>query len=84
MPRLLSVPHRQQLSSGYCLPACVSMVLAYWDVNTPHAVVITGLDESSVWVHDPAKPQSNIQVSIGDFLLAWDVMMNLYVLLRKA
>jgi hypothetical protein len=57
--------------------------LPYWDISTPHAIVITGIDENSVWMHDPAKIQPNIEVSIGDFLLAWDVMMNLYALLRK-
>jgi ABC-type bacteriocin/lantibiotic exporter with double-glycine peptidase domain len=30
MSNNLSVPYRQQLADGYCLPACVQIVLAYW------------------------------------------------------
>ncbi len=29
----LKVPHRRQINDGYCLPACVQMVLAYWGVE---------------------------------------------------
>lgn len=150
MPKLLSVPHRRQLSDGYCLPACIEMVLAaqgieqdqtrlaqklgvipgiglpgsrikqlatsqiqvtygegelgdlqtavsnrtppitlvstgelpYWDTTTPHAVVVTGIDEKAVWLHDPAKEQPHIEVPLGDFLLAWDMMMNLYAIIK--
>ena len=30
MQKRLSVPHKAQLDIGYCLPACVEMVLGYW------------------------------------------------------
>lgn len=43
--------------------------LPYWDINTPHAVVITGIDENFVWLHDPAKPQSNIKCLLAIFFL---------------
>lgn len=33
MPKILTVPHYQQLADGYCLPACVQMVLSYWGIN---------------------------------------------------
>ena len=33
MSKILTVPHYQQLADGYCLPACVQMVLAYWGIN---------------------------------------------------
>jgi len=33
MSSILSVPHRRQLADGYCLPACVQMVLAYWGLE---------------------------------------------------
>ena len=29
----LSVPHYPQQADGYCLPACVQMVLAFWGIN---------------------------------------------------
>lgn len=150
MPEPLPVPHRSQLIDGYCLPACVEMVLAYqgverkqttlaadmrvtpgvgvpgsrvlrlasrrlevtyhegipqdlenalaaglppialvytgelpyWSIATPHAVVVTGLDEQSIWLNDPAWQQANIQVPLDEFQLAWDVMSNLYAILK--
>ena len=34
MPTLpYSVPHRMQEQYGFCLPACVEMVLAYYGIN---------------------------------------------------
>lgn len=33
MSSILQVPHRPQLADGYCLPACVQMVLAYWGIE---------------------------------------------------
>lgn len=31
--KLLPVPQALQLANGYCLPACVEMVLAYWGIK---------------------------------------------------
>lgn len=151
MSNILPVPHRRQLLDGYCLPACVQMVLAYWGselsqekiarqlktipkagtpgshlrflasssleviyksgtiddlqnaleqlmppivlVNTgqlrywheatAHAVVVIGINESSVIVNDPGMAQVAIVVPIGEFELAWDEIVNRYGLLRK-
>ncbi|MBE7529785.1 MAG: hypothetical protein HND44_15260 [Chloroflexi bacterium] len=33
MHKRLAVPHRLQFETGYCLPACVEMVLAYWGME---------------------------------------------------
>lgn len=147
---LLQVPHRLQMADGYCLPACVEMVLAfwgidqnqrklaaqmqtiadggtpvsrvnrlashslkvdhrsgeindlqsaiqrgippialvltgelpYWDVSTAHAVVVVGYDDSAVWVNDPGQIDHPIRISEGDFQLAWDEMVNRYVILE--
>lgn len=148
----LAVPHRQQLNSGYCLPACVEMVLAYWGIardqsaiaqqpgtipgagtpgsrifllispkldvtyqargevsdllkalrqsippialvstgqlpywneDTPHAVVVIGMEESHVILNDPARTQPGIGVLSAEFNLAWDGMDNAYALLKK-
>jgi hypothetical protein len=57
--------------------------LPYWKIATPHAVVVTGIDDEFVWLSDPAVEKPNVQVTIGDFYLAWDVMANLYALLQK-
>lgn len=151
MSNTLSVPHRRQLADGYCLPACVEMVLAYWGIeqkqsdlaeqlqlipgagvpgnrvrllasNTlevfygqgepadlqaalaagkppivlvhtaelpywteaaAHAVVLLGMDESGVVVNDPGVTEAATEISVGDFLLAWDEMANLYAVISK-
>lgn len=33
MSKLLPVPPKFQLADGYCLPACIQMVLAYWGIE---------------------------------------------------
>ncbi|MCB0088080.1 MAG: C39 family peptidase [Caldilineaceae bacterium] len=33
MSSSLSVPHFPQQADGYCLPACVQMVMAYWGID---------------------------------------------------
>ncbi|MCB0174576.1 MAG: C39 family peptidase [Anaerolineae bacterium] len=33
MSNVLSVPHRPQLADGYCLPACVQMVLSHLGIE---------------------------------------------------
>ncbi|MBE7469862.1 MAG: hypothetical protein DPW09_20670 [Anaerolineae bacterium] len=37
MSNSLPIPHRPQLADGYCLPACVQMVLAYWGIERDQA-----------------------------------------------
>ncbi len=37
MSKILSVPHHPQLNDGYCLPACVQMVLGYWNIERDQA-----------------------------------------------
>ncbi len=39
MLKILSVPHRPQLDDGYCLPACVQMVLAYWGIEQDQTTI---------------------------------------------
>lgn len=147
----LSVPHYPQQADGYCLPACVQMVLAFWgltrsqsrlarqlqtvlgagtpgshlqrlascsldvhygegelddlyaaleqgvppialvntkhfphwEIETAHAVVILGMDETTVTLNDPGINHGPTSVGLGDFYLAWDEMANLYGLMRK-
>jgi len=154
MPNLPhSVPHRRQERYGFCLPACVEMVLAYyginrsqrslavelgviedvgapvahvkrlagrhlvatsatgeesdllellewgvppivavdtrqlpyWEETSAHAIVLAGVTgESSTrlaLIHDPAFPQP-VTVSLGDLLLAWDDLQNVYAVVR--
>ncbi len=151
MSDALPVPHRRQLADGYCLPACVQMVLAYWGVErdqsnlarqlqmiekagtpgsrvrlltsatleviyrsgnladlyaalslqvppimlvytgelpywnraTAHAVVLLGIESDLAILNDPNAHQAAIHVPLGDLLLAWDEMANLYALLKR-
>ena len=90
MSSSLSVPHFPQQADGYCLPACVQMVMVvntmhfpHWQLQTAHAVVITDMGEAEVLMNDPGVEHGPISVSFGDFYLAWDEMANLYGLIRK-
>ena len=134
----LDVPHLQQTEPGWCLPACIVMVAAYWQqpllqadvaewlgaqgvglpasrverltrrgfqvlyrtgslaelenriaqsqpcilfvrtgelpywqIDTPHAVVLAGLEGDQAHLFDPAVETAPATVSVGDLLLAW-------------
>lgn len=58
--------------------------LPYWQRPFAHAVVVVGLDETWVWLSDPAWDQAPIQVSIGDFALANDAMDNYIAVIQPA
>jgi hypothetical protein len=55
--------------------------LPYWEQDTPHAVVLLGMDEGSVVINDPGRTEALISISLGDFELAWDELANLYALI---
>ena len=52
----LLVPYAAQSSDGYCLPACVSMVLAYWGITMSQRRIARALDTG-----DAGTPFSRIQ-----------------------
>jgi ABC-type bacteriocin/lantibiotic exporter with double-glycine peptidase domain len=45
--------------------------LSYWHMDTGHAVVLTGIDETYVYLNDPAFSIAPQTVSHGEFLLGW-------------
>ncbi|MEZ4664586.1 MAG: C39 family peptidase [Caldilineaceae bacterium] len=45
--------------------------LPYWSYNTLHAVVVTGMNETQIYLNDPEFPTAPIETPIGDFELAW-------------
>lgn len=45
--------------------------LPYWNVESLHALVLTGIRDEIAFVNDPAFPEP-MQVSLNDLLLAWD------------
>ena len=134
----LNIPHLQQSKPGWCLPACVAMVTAYWQqpllqddvarwletrhigtpaskiqwltrygfevsygigslteleiwltkkvpcillirtgelpywqIDTPHAVVLAGLEAENAYLFDPGIETAPVAVSTGDLMLAW-------------
>ena len=56
--------------------------LPHWQgIRAQHAVLIVGISEQNVTLHDPAFAHGPTTVLIGDFLLAWDEMDNRYALI---
>ncbi len=45
---LLSVPHFEQSRDGFCLPACIQMVLAYWGRSITEAELAKQLQTTSL------------------------------------
>ena len=58
--------------------------LPYWQEDTPHAVVLVGLDTDSAFLLDPAyEDEVPVSVTLGDFLLAWSHFDMVYALIAK-
>lgn len=55
--------------------------LSYWTIETAHAVVVTGMDDESVFINDPAFPVRQI-VARNEFMLAWSDFDYLYAVIR--
>lgn len=48
--------------------------LEYWSINVRHAVVVVGLDETTIWLHDPAFAEAPHSCLLDGFLAAWAEM----------
>ena len=60
------------LTQGWpCLVAVDTGELPYWQSSAGHVVVLVGMDGEHAYLNDPALPDAAMQVSIGDFYLAW-------------
>lgn len=57
--------------------------LPYWHRITDHAVVIVGINDEHVYLNDPAVVLSPVQVSLGDFDLAWLERDEMYAVLTR-
>lgn len=58
--------------------------LPHWRGHwSQHAVVVSGVDEQSVYVLDPAASSEVIAVPNGDFLLAWEEMDMAYAVVDR-
>lgn len=55
-----------------CIVGIQTGELPYWQAtNVQHAVVVVGLDSDFIYLNDPAFLNAPVQVSLGDFDLAW-------------
>jgi ABC-type bacteriocin/lantibiotic exporter with double-glycine peptidase domain len=57
--------------------------LSYWQVNTSHAVVIVGFDQTYCYLHDPAFVSAPQLVQWDEFLLAWGEMDYAYAIITR-
>jgi ABC-type bacteriocin/lantibiotic exporter with double-glycine peptidase domain len=58
--------------------------LPYWSIQTWHAIVIIGYDETSFFVNDPAFTDAPQIVSHGDLDLAWIAYDTYFALIQPA
>ena len=56
--------------------------LSYWTTDTQHAVLISGYDEMTFLLNDPAFPTTR-RVEIFELVLAWDEFDNRYALITR-
>ena len=56
--------------------------LHYWHTECLHALVVAGIAEQSVVVHDPAFAQAPITIPQSEFLAAWGELAQLTALIR--
>ncbi len=55
--------------------------LSYWQIDTPHAVVLAGFEDDQAYLFDPYHPQSPQEVSAEELMLAWSYSDYTYAVL---
>lgn len=75
--------HNHLLANHPCITFVNTGELPYWDEAVGHAIVVAGIDDSNVYVNDPAFNDSPKTISHGDFLLAWLEADEFYALIRR-
>lgn len=56
--------------------------LSYWKTECLHALVVVGVEEQSVFVHDPAFEIVPLTIPRDEFLAAWGELAQLTALIR--
>ena len=71
------------LQQGVPVIACVqTSELSYWHRQVAqHVVLIVGMDQTTIYLLDPAYTDTVIAVAINEFFLAWDEMMLAYAVI---
>ncbi len=59
-----------------CIVFVRTAALPYWDEDVPHAVVVVGVEDRTVYLHDPALDVGPTAVDMDFFLLAWAELDN--------
>jgi ABC-type bacteriocin/lantibiotic exporter with double-glycine peptidase domain len=57
--------------------------LPYWHLDTDHALVVVGIDDQYIYLNDPDFDTAPMQVSLGDFDLAWFEHEERYAVLMR-
>lgn len=76
---------RRLLANG--IPPIVFVLtgsLPHWSFNTPHAVVVVGMDDQVALVNDPAFGEAPQSVPLDAFLLAWAEFDNRYATITRS
>lgn len=75
--------HAYLLQDYPCIAFIKTGELPYWNQDLAHAVVIVGLDDDYVYLNDPEFANAPMQVSRGDFSLAWLEQGEMYAALIR-
>jgi ABC-type bacteriocin/lantibiotic exporter with double-glycine peptidase domain len=57
--------------------------LSYWDIDTQHALLVSGYDGPDLLLNDPAFPDAPQRVHIDELMLAWDEFDNTHTLITR-
>jgi ABC-type bacteriocin/lantibiotic exporter with double-glycine peptidase domain len=57
--------------------------LSYWQLDIPHAVVLSGLTENQAYLFDPAVETAPMVVDIAGLMLAWSYFDYTYAVLSS-
>jgi hypothetical protein len=56
--------------------------LSYWQTECLHALVVVGIEEQAILVHDPAFGNAPLPIPRDEFLAAWGELAQLTALIR--
>lgn len=51
---------------------------SYWKREASHVVLVVGLDETEIIIHDPAFDDPAKRIAVDEFMLAWDEQYQRY------